>query len=105
MKVTAKIAWLSLCIIALTFPLRDFHNGEAHALFGIYMVILTFPVGFALVNLVVLIGFSLDRFFGLALPPNEVMLIPLWLSFVALGYYQWFVLVPFFWRKWRARNT
>ena len=98
-------SWLFFCGLAFLGPLQDIHNGEAHILFAMLMVLLTFPAGFILVSAISFIGMVLDRFLGLSLPSNEIMLVPLWLGFVAVGYFQWFILVPRLWGKWRGENA
>jgi hypothetical protein len=86
-------------------PLQDIHNGEAHILFGLMMITLTFPIGYALMTVIGLSGFLLDRYLGAALPSNEVMLGPLWLSFLVAGYYQWFIWTPKLWSFIRGKNA
>jgi len=81
------------------------HNGEAHILFAILMVALTFPSGFLLASTIGSIGYLLDTYMGLTLPSNEIMLFPLWFAFVVFGYCQWFILVPKLWSKWLGKEA
>lgn len=103
MKRILSSIWLVLCIGVLFIPLRDIHNGEAHILFAWLMMLLTFPSGFILISSIGSVGYLLDTYFGLMLPPNEIMLFPLWFALVVLGYLQWFILVPKLWRKWLGK--
>ena len=105
MKRIILFAWLFFCMLVFLIPLRDIHNGEAHIAFAILMMALTFPAGLILGYFISFVGLLLDRFLGIFLPSNEIMLVPLWLGFVAIGYLQWFVLLPRLWRKWRGENT
>ena len=97
--------WLFFCVLVLLGPLRDIHNGEAHILFAMLMGLLTFPAGYILMAGISFLGFLLDRHLGVSLPSNEIMLGPLWLGLVVVGYFQWFVVVPRLWRKWCGGNA
>ena len=86
----------------LSVPLRDIHNGEAHIIFGLVMIGITFPAGYLLAMCIVFVGFSIDSCCNWSLPSNELMLIPLWLGFVGIGYIQWFIITP--WLYWKIRD-
>lgn len=88
------IIWLILGLWVLFVPLRDIHNAEAHMVFIYLMIGLTFPVGYLLVTAISLIGYGLDHYFKILLPNSDKMLLPLWFLFMALGYFQWFILIP-----------
>ena len=104
MTKTKTIVWLFCCILVLLIPLKNIHNGEAHILFASLMIILSFPLGYLLMTVVGLMTFALNKYMGVPTPSNEIMLIPLWLLFVFTGYYQWFVLTPKLWKKFRGKN-
>lgn len=105
MKRVILFVWLFCCLLVLLVPVQDIHNGEAHVLFGLLMIVLTFPIGYALMTVIGLAGFLMDRYLGAALPGNEVMPGPLWLSLLIAGYYQWFIWVPKLWSLIRSNNA
>ena len=86
--------WLALYIAVLVFGFvqRDVH--DMPIAFTWFLLLLSFPLGSLAV---VLIGVALGSS-GLQYFPfwSEV---PLWLAAVAIGYLQWFVLVPAMVRK------
>ena len=102
-KIIFLIAWLVICLWVLSIPLLDIHNGEAHIFFGLVMMGITFPLGYIFAMLIAFIGFAIDKCCGLSLPNNEIMLIPLWLGFVFIGYFQWFKICPWLYRKIRGK--
>jgi hypothetical protein len=96
-KVMAAV-WLMACITVLVFGFvqRDIH--DMPIAFVWFMIILTFPIGAAaLVAIGVMFG-VLDMAFGISYHPFWDEL-PLWFISVALGYWQWFMLIP-----WSARK-
>lgn len=99
------LLWIFGCFLVFLVPLQDMHNGEAHILFALLMIVLTFPLGYVLVTAIAFAGFLLDRHLGVSLPGNEVMLIPLWLAFLVVGYYQWFILMPKLWSLVHGKNA
>lgn len=105
MKRFVLFVWLFACVLVLLVPMRDIHNGEAHILFVMLMIVLTFPIGYVLISMMGLAGFLMDRYLGAALPSNEVMLGPLWLLLLMAGYYQWFVWMPRLWSFIRGKNA
>ena len=85
--------WLVTCLSVLVFGFvqRDIH--DMPVAFTWFMIFLTFPLGFLGigVNLMVVepvvkaIGLKYDPFFSL---------LPSWLAMTAIGYMQWFKLLP-----------
>ena len=90
--------WLIICGAVLSVPLQDIHNKEAHIIYGLLMLGITFPLGYIFAMSIAFIGFSLDKCCGISLPSNEIMLIPTWVGFVVVGYLQWFVFIPWAFR-------
>lgn len=91
--------WLVICSAILCIPLFDMHNEEAHIYYGLLILGITFPSGYLYAISIAFIGFSLDKCCGISLPSNELMLIPVWIGFVIVGYIQWFILIPWIFKK------
>ena len=69
------------------------------------MMIFTFPMGYILMTIVGLASYGIEHYLGMSFPENEVVLIPLWLGFIAVGYFQWFVVTPKLWLKFRGNSA
>ena len=91
--------WLIICSAILCVPLFNFDNKESHVYYGLLILGITFPLGYLFAMSIAFIGFSLDKCCGISLPSNESMLIPTWIGFVLVGYFQWFILIPWVSRK------
>lgn len=109
-----KAGWLLCCICVFGWWLNKYGMNEALLpqlkaesvlLISIWMVILTFPLGvlwFISLNVI----YYLAELTGLNLSgasTSEVIVI--WVGFVAIGYLQWFKLLPFIIKKHRNRKA
>ena len=65
------------------------------------MLILSFPAGLA----VSAAHYALGAVFSTTVETSYLSLALEWLVYFVLGYVQWFVLLPWLWRKWKARRT
>ena len=103
-KNIAKVIWLFLCLVVLVKYLvspEAWSNYELSMLLGIEMLVLSFPLG-ALVWVWIWL-------FELVAPNFEISTIisvPIyWVAMVAIGYIQWFKLLPFLYIKFKNRNA
>lgn len=87
------IFWFLLCSITL-YSYINGHNqgGEYSELFTLKMLALTFPFGY-LGGILAEYSFQALSFYGVVL--SETILI--WLFMALSGYFQWFVMIPYFW--------
>ncbi len=101
----AKAAWIGMSVFVLfiTLTLLTFSIGDDADIWEFLawgMLFISFPFG-------LLISF-LDMEWTLGLSKiTEVSSFPFvtnWLVYFALGYLQWFILLPWAWRKWRTRR-
>jgi hypothetical protein len=104
-----KWFWLSCSIgvLLLTFAIFDgtpaTRDAEVVLLYG--MLVLCFPVGQLVVVIFWLVGLLIETtMHKLVIPAGYLTLVVEWLIFFAAGYVQWFVLLPWLWRKWKARR-
>lgn len=94
----AKATWSGLCFIALlliigiTDPSRPDTIKDAGTVLAYFMLTLSFPIGF--LGVILLIGLSQIFSLGEMGPYTSNMIT--WLLLVALGYVQWFMLLPYF---------
>lgn len=86
--------WLVICCAILSLPLLNEHNNELYVLYSLLILGITFPSGYLFALLVAFVSFSLDKCCGFVMPSKDLMLIPTWLGFVVVGYFQWFILLP-----------
>jgi hypothetical protein len=105
-----KIAWVLCSVATLAVTLSRYSSGPASdiGIFLVYgMLFLAFPVSILVAGLLALIALLQARFEVPLLDiigSNDVGFFVMWLAFFVAGYMQWFVLLPWLWRKWKARR-
>jgi hypothetical protein len=100
-----KIVWIALCLMVLIASLFVSDPDNEHSLLFLYipMIILSFPSGLivpviigSVAYLIFHLGihnpFGMERFWNAWF---YAMYIAYWLTFLAVGYIQWFILVPY----------
>jgi hypothetical protein len=97
--------WLAVSLAALlaamlfaSQPMPDASKG-ADMLLAYIMVILSFPAGLLAPFVLMAVSSFLWKDGS-----NLAGLTGMWLCFLVAGYVQWFVLVPWLWRKWKTRR-
>jgi len=97
--------WLAVCVVVLAFAFiqRDIHDTDIA--FAYLMLFLTFPLGYAFAAFVGVIFFALYSVFGIVVPGGFVPNLVSWVFFVVVGYFQWFVAIPWLYKKLRAYLT
>jgi hypothetical protein len=104
------VLWLLVCCLVLGASLWLYAPGpqsDAIVLFAWAMLALSFPTGLAVSIVVSVVLFAADAANladGIHVP---VWLgLPLvWLAFCAAGYFQWFVAIPWLWRRYRSATA
>lgn len=95
--------WSTACASVLAITLWTYSPGPNSDIGGLFvwaMLALTFPLGLivaALVAAVVALSES-ATFDPMSYVPNLVGFTLLWLAFYAVGYWQWFRVIPWLWR-------
>lgn len=97
---TLVTLWLAACLAVLVDHFVDRNLPEAD-LFVIRVHFLTFPGGYALAGSIGIIFKLLYDNFGIVVPGGFIPSLIMWPFFVAVGYVQWFVLIPWIYRKLR----
>jgi hypothetical protein len=102
-----KAIWLLLatCIFLLTLDLYDgtanTRDAELILIYG--MLALYFPASQFVVLAIGLFGhLTVAMGWGLTIPTTYLTLTIEWIIFVICGYLQWFVLLPWVWRRWKT---
>lgn len=96
--------WLFLTIIIYgwtEYTVAQDKNFEASIAFTAYLCILTFPIGLIVPVFWMLVTYLFNgTITGLFLEDGHFINFLFWISFVALGYWQWFVFIPKLITKW-----
>ena len=97
-----KVFWVILAIASLFVTLYGF-DGKPNSDIGIVSawtgLLLSFPFGL----LVSLAHVFITEIFSVTINVSYISLMIDWVSFAVLGYAQWFVFLPWIYRKWKAR--
>jgi hypothetical protein len=105
----SKILWVLCSVAVLAVTLARYAPGPASdiGVFLLYgMLFLAFPVSLLVAGLFALLALLQEQLGAPLLDligSNYVGLSVMWLVFFVAGYVQWFVLLPWLWRKWKER--
>lgn len=103
MKV-CKTLWV-MAAIAILLATLNFYDGKELSDVWVFltwlMLILSFPTG----TLVSLAHFLIGDLFATTIKTSYLSLGVEWVVYFTLGYVQWFVLLPWLWRKWKSRRV
>ncbi|MFC5769079.1 hypothetical protein [Thauera sinica] len=102
-----KALWLSCClgVLLVTFMRQD--DKDIGIIFVYVMSILAFPSGIIVVMVVAWAAAMLASNSVSSSPDpfiQEIAGIVIWAFITVAGYIQWFVLVPWVWKKWKSRS-
>lgn len=97
-----KIIWVAGAFFVLLLTLTGY-DGEPFSdiwiLLTWFMLCLSFPAGLA----VSAVHYALGHIFSVTIQTSYLSLWLEWLVYFFLGYFQWFLVLPWLWRKWKAR--
>ena len=101
-----KIAWLMACFgIGLSFFGRGSFSGESMAgLLGL-MTIVCFPSGYLAIYLIRALVWFFPSVAGDEMTRTYYFSLSLWVLMTSLGYFQWFLLLPWLLRRLRIIKT
>ena|ERR1700730_6445762 len=91
---TLLVLWLTACLAVLAYEFVQRNTPEADIVSGILLLFLTFPVGHALGAVIGVVFRFLHGTYGIIVPGGFIPNLILWPFFVAVGYFLWFVVVP-----------
>lgn len=97
----AKVAWIGIAAVVLLITLSVFDGKESGDIWIFHtwaMLILSFPAGLA----VSAVHYTLDIAFLMVVETSYLLLTLEWFVYFVFGYIQWFVLLPWLWRRKRA---
>lgn len=97
-----KALWIGATIFVLSITLYGFDGKPFSDIWIIstwLMLILSLPAGLIVSFMHMILG----KLFAITVETSYFSLTTEWLIYFILGYVQWFVLLPWLWRKWKAR--
>jgi hypothetical protein len=97
--------WLAACVAVLIFAFNAREIHDTDIAFLSLMLVLTFPIGYAFAALVGVVFYALNSMFGIVVPGGFIPNLLSWVFFVAAGYFQWFIVVPWLYKKLRSHLT
>lgn len=97
--------WFAACVAVLVFAFDARAIHDADIAFLSLMLVLTFPIGYAFAAVVGVAFYALNSMFGIVVPGGFIPNLVFWVFFVAAGYFQWFVAIPWLYRKLRSHLT
>lgn len=106
-----KIVWVICSVAVLVVTLARYAPGPSSDI-GVFlaygMLFLAFPVSLLIAGLLAFLALIQEQS-GVPLldliGSNYLGFSVMWLVFFVAGYMQWFVLLPWLWRKWKARRA
>ena len=101
---TLLVVWFALCSLVFVRYLNVGDKDAEHLIvFAIKMLVLTFPAGYIGNLFAAGIDTSITTL-GVELSKSQNVFLQ-WFFMTLAGYVQWFVLLPWLWRKWKTRQT
>lgn len=103
MKIIQSL-WIGIATLILIITLYAFDgtsNNDIGIFFSWYMLAVSFPSGL----LVPLVHVTLYDGLAILVEASYFSFFLDWIGFFVLGYMQWFVLLPWLWRRWKARRA
>ncbi len=97
--------WVALSIVVLVYGQAIYDgkpNRDVEEVVIILMFILSFPASFVAGAIAVGVAFSFERLMHSPLHTTRLEMLFTWALFFAVGYVQWFMLVPRVWSKWQT---
>src|SRR4051812_29622854 len=101
-----KLAWVLVAFAVLVSSLLLFEgkpNSDADILLGYAMLALSFPLGVALAAGLSLLARLLFETTGYVFTTSYASMSVAWLALFVVGYLQWFVFLPWLWKRWKVR--
>jgi hypothetical protein len=104
-----KVVWVLCSMAVLAVTLTRYAPGPASdigvvLIYG--MLFLAFPVSLLVAGLIALMALLQEQLkvpLLDAIGSNYLGFCVMWLAFFVAGYLQWFLLLPWLWRKWKRR--
>ncbi len=93
-----KAIWFAACLTVLWFTYDAREINDVYIVFIYFTLALTFPIGVLVQGIVFFSG----SIFGLIWPDGFLGYLSFWVIAVGLGYWQWFVAVPWLFKRMKA---
>lgn len=105
--VAAKWLWIACSVAVLVLVLYSYDgkpNSDADVLLAYGMMTLAFPLSLILSTIVGAVGYVAYSMNGYVMHTNYWSIALTWVCFFAIGYWQWFKLLPWIIRRIRERR-
>jgi hypothetical protein len=104
----ARAIWTILALAVLAVTLYGFDgkpNSDIDIVLMWSMLTLAFPMSLLVALIFTGVSILSESVFSTVIPVSYASIAITWLCFFVAGYWQWFVLLPWLWRKWKARGS
>jgi hypothetical protein len=104
---TIRAVWVVLSVMVLVVSLYRFDgkpNSDIEVFLAWSMLVLSFPSSLLIALLLSGTAIVAEALFSTVIPSHYWSIFISWICFFVVGYWQWFVLLPWLWRKWRTRR-
>ena len=104
----SKAIWITLTVLVLFVSLYGFDakpNSDIGIFFTWSMLILAFPSSLLVALFFAGLSIAVEELFSAVIPTSYWSISVGWACFFVAGYWQWFMLLPWLWRKWKTRRT
>jgi hypothetical protein len=103
-----KGVWVGVGLIALLITLYAFDgkpDSDIEVFLAWFTLVLAFPSSLLVSLLFTGIEIAVEKLYSVVIATSYLMLLVTWVCFTAVGYWQWFVLLPWLSRKWNAHRS
>ena len=101
----AAVTYMVACLAVLAFAIWGRDIPDTDVVVAYAMLLLSFPSGYVVAAAFGAIASILHSAFGIVVPGGIANTAPLIIAFAAAGYAQWFILVPWVYRKLRVPSN
>ena len=105
--VLLRVAWVTICVLVLVACVSTSNTTTCRDN-DIVLILLMIALGFPSAYLVVCLYSAFAALHGSTLPVGRIEMSVLWVGFFGFGYFQWFVLAPWIFRRvrrvWRLKQ-
>lgn len=95
----AAATYLVACAAVLAFAISGREIRDTDIVVAYAMLFLSFPAGYLVAALFAAVGYVLYEAFGIIVPGGLTSNVVTVIAFAVVGYAQWFILVPWLYRK------
>jgi len=102
LKKIFKGVWVFLCVLVFCVTITHYDgtpNSDVEIFLMYSMLVFSFPSGFIFVLLLSCVNWLFYHFFNIVIKTSYAELTVNWIGFFVLGYFQWFIAIPYLLRR------